>query len=181
MWKALCVCRENLTQWEQIVQGEDTSAWASTEEAELSETSDSGPVKVDNWICGTCPTAPPTPCQRHWTSCGQSHFLQRQEEAQRAGGEGCIQKNKQNIMLPQWVTEAYTLMTSGSLVDGWDSSPLQQSGRHHWQYFSLGGYFCIYSFRLFFSFFHGLTFEEALNTNPSYDLVGWLVTIRWFV
>lgn len=43
-----CVCRENLAQWERIVQGEDVSAWASTEEAELSETSDSGPVKVDN-------------------------------------------------------------------------------------------------------------------------------------
>ncbi len=113
MWKALCVCRENLTQWEQIVQGEDTSAWASAEEAELGETSDSGPVKVDNWICGTCPTAPPTPCQRRWTSCGQSHFLQRQEEAQRAGGEGYVQKNKQNITLPRWVTKAYMLMTSG--------------------------------------------------------------------
>uniref|UniRef100_A0A671PK83 Phosphodiesterase n=1 Tax=Sinocyclocheilus anshuiensis TaxID=1608454 RepID=A0A671PK83_9TELE len=44
----LTACRENLAQWEQIVQGEDTSTWASTNEAELSETSDSGPVKVDN-------------------------------------------------------------------------------------------------------------------------------------
>ncbi|XP_016088401.1 cAMP and cAMP-inhibited cGMP 3',5'-cyclic phosphodiesterase 10A-like [Sinocyclocheilus grahami] len=44
----LTACRENLAQWERIVQGEDTSAWASTDEAELSETSDSGPVKVDN-------------------------------------------------------------------------------------------------------------------------------------
>lgn len=44
----LTACRENLAQWERIVRGEDTSAWASTEEAELSETSDSGPVKVDN-------------------------------------------------------------------------------------------------------------------------------------
>ncbi|XP_073690366.1 cAMP and cAMP-inhibited cGMP 3',5'-cyclic phosphodiesterase 10A [Garra rufa] len=44
----LSACRENLSQWERIVRGEDTSAWPSTEEAELSETSDSGPVKVDN-------------------------------------------------------------------------------------------------------------------------------------
>ncbi|ROI15184.1 cAMP and cAMP-inhibited cGMP 3',5'-cyclic phosphodiesterase 10A [Anabarilius grahami] len=44
----LTACRENLSQWERIVQGEDISTWASTEEAELSETSDSGPVKVDN-------------------------------------------------------------------------------------------------------------------------------------
>ncbi|RXN27615.1 cAMP and cAMP-inhibited cGMP 3, 5 -cyclic phosphodiesterase 10A isoform X3 [Labeo rohita] len=44
----LTACRENLAHWEQIVRGEDTSAWPSTEEAELSETSDSGPVKVDN-------------------------------------------------------------------------------------------------------------------------------------
>ncbi|XP_065107281.1 cAMP and cAMP-inhibited cGMP 3',5'-cyclic phosphodiesterase 10A isoform X2 [Paramisgurnus dabryanus] len=44
----LSACRENLSHWEQIVQGEDVSAWALNEEVDLSESSDSGPVKVDN-------------------------------------------------------------------------------------------------------------------------------------
>ncbi|TRY90314.1 hypothetical protein DNTS_018617 [Danionella cerebrum] len=46
----LTACRENLAQWERIVQGEeeDASACSSTEETDLSRTSDSGPVRVDN-------------------------------------------------------------------------------------------------------------------------------------
>lgn len=46
--KCVCVCRDNLGQWEKIVQGEEPSAGVPSEEHEPSELSESGPVKVDN-------------------------------------------------------------------------------------------------------------------------------------
>ncbi|XP_027021746.2 cAMP and cAMP-inhibited cGMP 3',5'-cyclic phosphodiesterase 10A isoform X1 [Tachysurus fulvidraco] len=44
----LRACRENLSQWERIVQGEEPCAWTPCEEPEQSELLETGPVKVDN-------------------------------------------------------------------------------------------------------------------------------------
>ncbi|XP_062851102.1 cAMP and cAMP-inhibited cGMP 3',5'-cyclic phosphodiesterase 10A [Trichomycterus rosablanca] len=44
----LRACRENLSQWEKIVQGEEPCAWTPSEDSEPSEPLESGPVKVDN-------------------------------------------------------------------------------------------------------------------------------------
>ncbi|TSN48506.1 cAMP and cAMP-inhibited cGMP 3',5'-cyclic phosphodiesterase 10A [Bagarius yarrelli] len=44
----LRACRENLSQWERIVEGEEPCAWTPCEELEQSELLDTGPVKVDN-------------------------------------------------------------------------------------------------------------------------------------
>lgn len=150
-----CVCRENLSHWERIVQGEDVSAWASTEEAELSETSDSGPVKVDNWIC-VCkctpqqhlqparhielPVASPTSCRdgRKWRGQARTNTLR---------------KINKHAMLPLWVTEVSALKTPW-LFRWWLGlrSTLRgaQNGR---QYFCLWGRFCFFSFRWFFFHF----------------------------
>ncbi|XP_060727818.1 cAMP and cAMP-inhibited cGMP 3',5'-cyclic phosphodiesterase 10A isoform X3 [Tachysurus vachellii] len=44
----LRACRENLSQWERIVRGEEPCAWTPCEEPEQSELLETGPVKVDN-------------------------------------------------------------------------------------------------------------------------------------